>query len=93
MRTVNLSRIAVQLVKPDLLKICKVLEAAKSQYLSQFQELAQQIKNKTDEADDNLKHLKELEEPCGKLKEALPKDIPKMLPLILKCVRNVYQHS
>ena len=56
-------------------------------------DLAKQIKKRTEEADDNLKHLKELEEPCGKLKEALPKDIPKMLPEILKCVRNVYQNS
>ena len=55
--------------------------------------LAVSILEGTIEAVDNLKFLENLNEPCGKLAEAEPKDIPAMLPPILNIERLIWRSS
>ena len=70
-----------------------MLEQAKSSYLPPFLKLSQLIQEGTSEAVDNLKFLKNLQEPCLKLAEASPQDIPAILPSILNVIRLVWKHS
>ena len=70
-----------------------MLEQAKSSYLPPFLKLSHLIQEGTEEAVDNLKFLKNLEEPCLKLTEATPQDIPSILPSILNVIRVVWRHS
>ena len=55
--------------------------------------LAVSILEGTIEAVDNLKFLENLNEPCGKLAKAEPKDIPAMLPPILNIERLIWRSS
>ena len=69
-RTIDLSGISDQLVRPGVQKIIEVLQIAKSSYLAPFQTLSDSIQQGTTEAKDNLKFLKTLEESCNSLAEA-----------------------
>ena len=69
------------------------MSASLIRYLAPFEKLAVSILEGTIEAVDNLKFLENLNEPCGKLAEAEPKDIPAMLPPILNVVRLIWRYS
>ncbi len=47
----------------------------------------------SDEANDNLRYLSTLAEPCKKIESAEPKDIPKILPEVLNSVRIIWEMS
>ena len=79
-----------QLQKPELKKICAVLKAAESSYLAAFKDLEEKIELESLEAADNLKYLKTLSEPCKKIENSEPKDIPGILPEVLNCVRLIW---
>jgi dynein heavy chain len=40
-----------------------------------------------------LKFLTTLQEPCKKIESAEPKDIPKLIPEVLNCVRLIWEMS
>ncbi len=44
-------------------------------------------------AEDNLRFLMCLQEPCSELAAAAPADVPKLLPKILDCIRMVWALS
>ena len=92
-RTVNLSRINDQLKKPELKRVLEVLLQAESSYLKRFDELSKQIKTGTEEAEDNLKFLEKLIEPCTKLRQTRPKDIDKLVPELLATVQTIWNES
>ena len=92
-RTIDLSGIHEQLERAEVAHIVAVLEQAKSSYLPPFLKLSQLIQEGTSEAVDNLKFLKNLQEPCLLLAEASPHDIPAILPSILNVIRLVWKHS
>jgi dynein heavy chain len=69
------------------------LSASLIRYLAPFEKLAVSILEGTIEAVDNLKFLENLNEPCGKLAEAEPNEIPAMLPPILNVVRLIWRYS
>jgi len=79
-RQKNLSFLNEQLNSQELKKIVDVLQMTESTYLKGFQNLANQINEGYLEAEDNLKYLKSLQEPCRKLEESTPRDIPDILP-------------
>ena len=79
-RQTNLSDVKKQLEKPELQKIINVLHKAESSYLAGFRELEKLITEGSIQAEDNLKFLKSLNEPCKKLGEAPAKEIPLILP-------------
>jgi dynein heavy chain len=93
LRTVNLSRINDQLSKPELQKVIKVLKQADSSYLKRFNELAGQIERGAQEADDNLKHLQTIDEPCRKLGTSRPSEIPVIIPTLLDKVKTIWENS
>ena len=92
-RTNNLDVLHKQLQKPELKKICSVLRAAESSYLASFRDLEAKIEEGSKEAADNLKYLKTLGQPCQKIEHSEPKDIPKLLPEVLNCVRLIFEMS
>eukprot|EP01049_Picozoa_sp_SAG25_P003167 SAG25_NODE_178_length_12673_cov_19.868459_7_plen_1726_part_01 len=92
-RTLDLSGIREQLELPGVLLIVSVLEATNSTYLLAFTKLADEIKEKTQTAEDNCRFLQLLQEPCEQLAAAEPKDIPVLLPHLLNCIRMIWSTS
>ncbi|KAI8853504.1 dynein heavy chain, N-terminal region 2-domain-containing protein [Chytridium lagenaria] len=68
-------------------------EIAKSSYLEQFLRLSNLIQEGTFQAQDNLKFLSTLSEPCQVLANSDPKDIPGILPRLLNCIRIIWANS
>ncbi|KAJ3206517.1 Dynein heavy chain 2, axonemal [Entophlyctis luteolus] len=89
----DLSGISEQLNRADLKKILAVLELSKSSYLEQFLRLSNLIKEGTMQAQDNLKFLSSLTEPCQMLANSEPKDILCILPRLLNCIRMIWANS
>eukprot|EP00842_Homolaphlyctis_polyrhiza_P004409 jgi/Hompol1/496/HPOL_003922-RA len=89
----DLSGISEQLNRSDVESIIRVLDLAKSSYLEQFLRLSNLIQEGTMQAQDNLKFLSTLSEPCRVLAEAEPKNIPAVLPKLLHCVRIIWANS
>ncbi|KAJ3024564.1 UNVERIFIED_CONTAM: Dynein heavy chain 2, axonemal [Siphonaria sp. JEL0065] len=89
----DLSGISEQLNRADLKKILSVLEFAKSSYLEQFLRLSNLIKEGTMQAQDNLKFLSTLTDPCQTLASSEPKDIIIVLPKLLNCIRMIWANS
>lgn len=71
----------------------QVLDSAKSTYLPPFLNLRELIQKEAVAAEDNLKFLLVLEEPCQALAQAPPSQIPALLPPIINCVRLVWNLS
>lgn len=92
-RTNNLDVLYKQLQKPELKKICAVLKAADSSYLQSFKDLEIQIEEGSLEAEDNLKYLKLLSDPCKQIENSSPAEIPALLPEVLKYVRVIWEMS
>lgn len=92
-RTANLVVLTKRLQSNELKKIIKVLEHASSSYLPGFIELEKKIQAGYDEAQDNLQYLSMLSEPCRKIEQSSPKDIPKILPEALNYVRVIWELS
>jgi dynein heavy chain len=89
----NLSRLHDQLQSANLQRLLKILEFSKSAYLKEFRSLEERIKNGSIEAKENLKFLSFLKEPCEKLSQATPPEIPKILPNLLNYVRMIWSVS
>lgn len=69
-RTANLRGLTLRLVDPKLNLILEVLKRVSSSYLPGFETLKDQIQTSFDEASNNLKFLKILEDPCRKIEKA-----------------------
>lgn len=70
-----------------------MLEIADSSYLKQFKVLQEKIEQKSIEATDNETFLMSLQEPCKKIENSEPCDIPKILPDVLNAVRLIWEMS
>jgi len=92
-RSIDLSGIRTQLDDPAVAAIVSVLEFASSSYLAPFLDLRNLIHREAVAAEDNLKFLLCLEEPCQGLVAAHPQEIPALLPPILNCIRMVWNIS
>ncbi|KAL0040883.1 hypothetical protein WJX79_008591 [Trebouxia sp. C0005] len=92
-RTVDLGGIRDQLDDKSVLQVVAILEQTRSSYLATFLSLRKAIQQEAVVAEDNLKFLQCLEQPCRTLASATAKDIPKILPLILNCVRMIWSLS
>jgi dynein heavy chain len=87
---VDLSGIKDQLERDEVKRITNVLEIGKSSYLLTFLKLSESIQKGSAEAQDNLKFLLNLQEPCEKLASATPSQIPSILPVILNNIRMIW---
>ena len=83
-RKINLSNIDQQLERPELHKIKNIVNLVDRSYVKNFEDLTKNIKSGSIEAEDNLNFLQSLSEPCKKLQEATPREIPALLPGIYK---------
>lgn len=92
-RCEDLSGISLQLNRPEIARITRVLETSKSPYLEQFLRLSNLIHEGSIQAQDNLKFLSILTVPCQALVLASPVAIPSLLPNILRCVRIIWANS
>ncbi|KAJ3021850.1 hypothetical protein HKX48_007626 [Thoreauomyces humboldtii] len=92
-RCEDLSGISVQLNRADVQQILTILDMAKSSYLEQFVRLANLIQEGTTQAQENLKFLSTLTDPCEILANTEPKDIPAILPRLLICIRIIWANS
>jgi len=68
-------------------------KAENQQYLPGFKAQKKKIAESCDEANDNLKFLNTLREPCTKIENAEPNDIPKLIPDALNAVRIIWEMS
>ncbi|KAJ1537343.1 Dynein heavy chain 2, axonemal, partial [Nowakowskiella sp. JEL0078] len=89
----DLSGICDQLGRPEVQRISKILELAKSSYVEPFIRLSNLIQEGTVQAADNLKFLSTLNESCTILASAEPKIIASILPKMLNCIRIIWANS
>jgi len=89
----NLGNIKDQLEKKELKDIVELLKLHNSSYLKSFQDLSQSISSGSNEAEDNLKYLNTLYEPCKQIETLPPKEIPTILPSLLNRVRMIWEKS
>lgn len=92
-RRENLKHIDEQLENPELKEIVNFLDKLGSSDVKGFDKVILEIKNKSEEANDNLLFLESLYQPCETLGNSEPKKIPDLLPGILMRVRMIWQHS
>jgi len=55
--------------------------------------LSQLISSCSNEAEDNLKYLNSLYEPCKQIETVSPREIPSILPALLHRVRMIWEKS
>ena len=89
----DLSGIYQQLHDMQLNKILNILEYAKSPYLDHFRRSADLINSGTLEAQDNLKFLNILVDPCETLDTYEPKEIHQVMPKLVHYVRFIWANS
>ncbi|KAH0571621.1 Dynein heavy chain [Spironucleus salmonicida] len=93
-RNSDLQSVISQLQTKSLQNIVQTLKLANSHYAGQFQELQNQIQQKTIEANNNLTNLQLIEESCVKLNSSnLPSEITEILPTLLEQVVIISQNS
>jgi dynein heavy chain len=94
-RAIDLRNICDQFNRSDVKRIVDALAPAKDSKWSvePFLNLKSDIEAGMDEALDNLRYLRTLEEPCQKLAAADPAEIPAMIKPLLKRVHMVFMWS
>ncbi|KAJ4457121.1 putative Dynein heavy chain 2; axonemal [Paratrimastix pyriformis] len=85
-RTVDLSNILKQLNSVEVTRIVTLLRLAKAHYVEEFQLLQDRIQRSHAEAVENHRFLTLLQEPCEKLAQASPQEIPGILPRVMHVV-------
>jgi len=92
-RARDLVGIQKQLERPNVVRIMEVLQYAKSNYIGPFQSLTQQIVERAEEANDNLKYLESLREQCTALHTVPAEQVTGVLPGLLTRIRLVWSFS
>ncbi len=92
-RAEDLSGISDQLQSDDVQKIVSNLTEVNSKYTKPVQELTNLIDIGLREAENIVKFLSILQEPCKRLSHLKPAEIPSLLPELMNCTRLIYFHS
>ena len=92
-RCADLSGLSKQLDLPSVKKVEQILAAAKSSYLQSFRKLSRLIQDGSNQAQENLKYLNLLKEPCEKLTKSHPKDTASQLTYIIRVIRFIWTQS
>lgn len=85
--------ISKQLNKPSVKRISKILDLAKSSYVTSFIKLAKQIQDGSRQAENNLQFLLVLKDPSHELADAKPSEISKLLPRVINIIRVIWTNS
>ena len=92
-RAVDLSSISTQLKSAKVKSIVEILQASSSKYVQSIEILLHDLTQKCEEAENNVKFLQILEEPCKRLEEMNPKEILLLLPDLMNSARVIYSLS
>jgi len=92
-RCEDLSGLTQQLDKPGVVRVTTIVEKAKSSYLAPFRKLSQLIQESHANANNCLKFISLLSDPCRELASSEPSTIPKLLPRLLNTVRVIWMNS
>jgi len=92
-RCADLSGLSKQLDLPGVKKVEEILAAAKSSYVQSFRKLSRLIQDGSSQAQQNLKYLSLLKEPCEKLTKSHPKDTAAQLTYIIRVIRFIWTQS
>lgn len=78
----------------DFLKVFTVLRKSQSIFVKRMDRLIQQVDKEIDRAQNNVRYLKLLIEPCNEINAAdSPADIPMKLPRIINTIRFIWLNS
>ena len=92
-RSQDIIGIQQQLDRRNVTRIIEVLEYAKSNYIAPFQSLTQQIIERAEEANDNLKYLESIREQCTALHTVPAETLVSVLPGLLNRIRMIWSFS
>ena len=92
-RAADLSGILGQLQSEGVQNIVNILNEASSKYASPVGELKLLIHDGLKEAENIVKFLSILQDPCRRLSERKPGEIPMLFPELMNCARLIYFHS
>jgi dynein heavy chain len=93
LRRDNLNNIKEQLENPAVVEILRILKEADNKNVKNFNELVRNITGGAEEAEENLKYLQTLYEPCKEMSTAAPAGITAILPKVMHCVRLIRDYS
>jgi dynein heavy chain len=88
-RAEEFTRLSAQLDSPDIQRVFETLEAVNSNNLAAVKEVIGQMKSSTLEAEDNMKYLVILKEPCEQLANSDISNMEQIFPTLLNSVRVV----
>ncbi|KAL0235194.1 hypothetical protein GEMRC1_001776 [Eukaryota sp. GEM-RC1] len=92
-RVADLEGIRKQIEEKGVQDILSVLDYTQSTYLVPFKSLARVIRLKYSEAENNLKFLSTLIEPCEELADVDLESFPSLLSVIITRVRLIWEYS
>lgn len=92
-RARNLSSISDQLQSEEVQAIVRFLNQYESKYVQPVAKLKNSIQVGLKEAQNVVKFLSILQEPCEQLSQLEPENIPKVFLDLMNCTRLIYTHS
>ncbi|KAG9397278.1 Dynein heavy chain and region D6 of dynein motor [Carpediemonas membranifera] len=92
-RAKDLSSVANQLTDEEVQRICDSLKKTSSSYLKAFNDLAQTISSRANEAAKNREALQLVDDLTKDLDLATPNQIPDRIPGILKGVASIFKNA
>ena len=92
-RSEDLAGISDQLNCSEVRRILSILKEINSKYARPVENLAGALQQGAQEADNSVKFLKLLQEPCKLLSSLRPADIPTIMHKFLNCIRLIHSHS
>jgi dynein heavy chain len=92
-RAKDLSSISDQLQSAEVQHIVSILNDACSKYAQPVEALTNLIEMGLQEAENIVKFLSILQEPCERLSKLKPEEIPSLLPELMNCTRLIFSLS
>ncbi len=92
-RSEDLHGISGQLHSSEVHRILNILKKADSKYASPVENLSIALQEGAQEAENSVKFLKLLEEPCDVLSTLKPAEISTIMHRFLSCIRLIHSHS
>ena len=92
-RAIDLHAISQRFISCDVMHILRILESVHSKYCEPIKSLSKEIENGAKVADNNVKFLEILQEPCQNLSSVRFEEIQGLFPRLLACTRAIYTLS
>ena len=92
-RNNDLGRLRAQLTRPEVRAVIDYLVEQRSHFVAEFLSQEELLATTHNEARGCLRYLSVLVEPCERLSQCQPNDMPALMPLLLNTVRLIWQTS